>query len=71
MTTEQPEAFLINGVAMLTPKSFSDAHTIPLQTVYSAANSGRIIAHRHGGRLFLLASSADTYAQLYKATKGT
>ena len=71
MTTEQMATFQVNGVTMCTPKSFADAHAIPIQTVYSAAGSGRITAHKHGGRLYLVASSADTYAQLYKATKGT
>lgn len=71
METEQPALFQLNGVAMYVPKVFADTYDIPLQTVYSAANSGRIIAHRQGGRLFLVASSADTYAEIYKATKGS
>lgn len=71
METEQPALFHINDLAMYVPKVFADHHEIPLQTVYSAINSGRIISHRFGGRVYLVASSADTYALLYKATKET
>ncbi len=70
METEQPVLFEINNVAMYTPRGFAEHKSIPLQTVYSAINSGRIISHRFGGRVYLVASSADTYAQIYNTTKG-
>lgn len=70
METEQPALFEVNNVKMCTPRALADSAGIPIQTVYSAANSGRIICHRFGGRMYLDAASANTYATLYKALKG-
>ena len=69
MKTEQTPRIQLNGVDMYTPVAFSKSQEIPLQTVYSAINSGRIVSQRFGGRVFLNASSADDYALIYKATK--
>ncbi len=71
MDHRQPALFEVNNVKMCTPRALADAADIPIQTVYSAANSGRIICHRFGGRLYLDAASATTYADLYNALKGT
>lgn len=69
METQQDALFVVNNVPMYTPARFAAKYDIPLQTVYSAVNSGRIVSHRYGGRRYLVATSADTYAQVYKAMK--
>lgn len=69
METEQPPTLQLNGTLMYTPRVFATAKNIPIQTVYSAVNSGAIVSHRFGGRVFLVASSADDYAEIYKASK--
>lgn len=70
METDLP-VLLINNTKMYTPRDFARAKGIPVQTVYSAVREDRIQSERYGGRVYMIASSAETYAEIYKATKGS
>lgn len=45
---------------------FAKAHDVPVQTLYSAASSGRILHVRSGGKLYLNAESAEKFMITYR-----
>lgn len=65
---EQVPLFTVNGgePKLCTIPDFARAHDIPVQTLYSAVQSGRVIYVRMGGRLYLNHESAEKYLALYR-----
>lgn len=48
------------------PPDFARANDIPVQTLYSATSSGRIVHVRVNGRLYLDVESAEKYMITYR-----
>jgi hypothetical protein len=48
------------------PGDFARAHDVPVQTLYSAAASGRIVYVKHHGRLYLQLKSAENFMTIYR-----
>ena len=51
---------------LCTIPDFAKAHDVPVQTLYSATTSGRIVHVRVHGRLYLDAESAEKYMITYR-----
>ncbi len=49
-----------------TPRDFSRAHDVPVQTLYSAVQSSRILHTRVHGRLYLNSESAEKFMITYR-----
>lgn len=55
-----------NGQAQLCRiPDFAKAHDVPVQTLYSAVSSGRIIHVRKNGKLYMNAKSAEDFMTSY------
>lgn len=48
------------------PPDFARAHNVPVQTLYSATSSGRIVHTRVNGRLYLDIESAEKFMLTYQ-----
>ena len=71
---EQVPLFSLDGAEgkLCRVPDFARAHDVPVQTLYSAVSSGRILHVRQHGRLYLNAESAEKFMELYrKYTKET
>lgn len=65
---EQVPLFALDGLEprMCRPPDFAKAHNMPVQTLYSAASSGRIVHTRVNGRLYLDIKSAEKFLLTYR-----
>jgi hypothetical protein len=54
------------GIRYCTARDFSSAHDVPVQTLYSAVTSQRILHTRVHGRLYLNAESAEKFMITYR-----
>lgn len=50
---------------------FAKANGVPVQTLYSATSSGRIVHVRRNGRLYLNIESAEHYMTVYRKLNPT
>lgn len=55
-----------DGPKLCSPRDFSRAKDIPVQTLYSATSSGRIVYTKIGGRMYLHVESAEKFLLTYR-----
>lgn len=65
---EQVPLFSLDGheAKVCLVSDFAKVHGVPVQTLYSATSSGRILHTRIHGRLFLNHESAEKFMQVYR-----